>query len=256
MTEAASSGWTIGESGGLRFARSAALDAIPRVAHAFGMRFGPAGVPFLADSHGTALAEAAGVGGSIVQPLRQVHGAFVAIAEEHPGEADGIFSAGSLHAAAVRSADCVPLLIADREGGGIAAVHAGWRGTAAGIASAAVDRFEAAGIPAARLVVAVGPAIRSCCYEVGPEVVRALGAPPASTVDLSAINAERLAARGIPPGAIAVAPWCTRCRRDLFFSARGEGAAAGRMLAVIGPRGRLDASPGAGSQSPLSSRAK
>ena len=237
MTEDASNGWTVEDLGGLRFARSALLARLPRIAHAFGTRLGPNGSRFEAAAHAPALAEAAGIVAPIVQPLRQVHGAFVGLAEESPGDADGIFSAGRLRAAAIRSADCVPLLIVDRAGEALAAVHAGWRGTAGGIARAAVDRFEAAGIGAARLVVAIGPAIRSCCYEVGPEVVQALGLPAATTVDLPSINAERLARRGVPTEAITVAPWCTRCRRDLFYSARGDGAGTGRMLAVVGPAG-------------------
>ncbi|HEX4825201.1 MAG TPA: polyphenol oxidase family protein [Candidatus Polarisedimenticolaceae bacterium] len=229
--------WTIGVAGGLTLVRCAALDSVPGIAHAFGTRTGPGGVPFDAASHATALAEAAGVGRPIVQPLRQVHGTFIATADARPGEADGVLVTLGDRGAAVRSADCVPILVASRDGHAFAAVHAGWRGIAAGIVNAAVDRFEGEGIPPEHLVAAIGPAIRACCYEVGPEVLDALGLPSSRTVDLPAIVAERFTARGVPAAQVAIAPWCTRCRSDLFYSARGEGTGTGRMLSVVGPAG-------------------
>src|SRR5213075_2214322 len=134
--------------------------------------------------------------------------------------------------------------IADRNGGAMAAVHAGWRGTAAGIATAAVRGFEHAGIPPERLVAAIGPAIGPCCYEVGAEVARALGTSAARTVDLPALNRAQLAGAGIAEAAVHTAPWCTRCRSDLFFSARGEGSSTGRMLSVVGPAGPALTPPG------------
>src|SRR5262245_24830870 len=176
--------------------------------------------------------------------LRQAHGAIVIDA---PGSADarptadGVYRASSSPSPAipaVRTADCVALLIADPRSGAAAAVHAGWRGTAAGIAANAVERFGREG--AGALVVAMGPAIGGCCYEVGDEVVRALSLrtpgrshvfPDAgggrARVDLRAANAAQLVAAGVRPEAIHAAPWCTRCRNDLFFSVRAEGPAAG-----------------------------
>ena len=147
---------------------------------------------------------------------------------------------------AVRSADCVPLLLVDPRGRATAAVHAGWRGTAAGIAAAAVERMRALGAGNG-LVVALGPAILGCCYEVGEEVVAALGTPEAVArrrpgelpkVDLHAANVVQLLAAGVRREDIHRAPWCTRCRNDLFFSARAEGARAGRLMAAAGPAAR------------------
>ena len=241
---------------GLRIARCDALDAIPGIAHAFSTRvahgrsdfdLGPAGDgPPEVSSRRAALCRAAGLGGASPPVLRQVHGTTL-VEDGRPAEADGgiaLFAAGVTAAPAVRSADCVTLLIADRAGSAVASVHAGWRGTAAGIASLAVHRLGALGVPAERLVVALGPAVGPCCYEVGPEVVAALGgfARPTgagrSTVDLHAALVGPLTAAGVTSRAIHAAPWCTRCRNDLFFSVRAEGASAGRLMAVIGRTGQ------------------
>jgi hypothetical protein len=132
----------------------------------------------------------------------------------------------------------------------VAALHAGWRGAAAGIGTSAVERFAAEGVDAADLVVALGPAILGCCYEVGDDVVSALravcGTPAdyvarspsgSTTVDLHAAIRAQLVAAGVPAGSIHAAPWCTRCRNDLFFSFRAEGPAAGRLMAAVGPAG-------------------
>jgi YfiH family protein len=168
-----------------------------------------------------------------------------------PPAADGVVADGAPEGTpipAVRTADCVAILLADSEGRVLGALHGGWRGLAAGIASRAVSRFAAAGARREDLVVALGPAILSCCYEVGAAVVDALGqtcGPTAGyvrqsrsglmSVDLHAAAAAQLAAAGVPPAAIHAAPYCTRCRNDLFFSFRAEGTHAGRQMAGIGP---------------------
>jgi YfiH family protein len=176
--------------------------------------------------------------------LRQVHAAGVVRAAEVPEdaipEADAavwVRADGPARAPAVRTADCVPVLLAERSGRAAAAVHAGWRGTAAGIAAAAVRALTEQGYSPAHLIAALGPAIGGCCYEVGPEVLAALGiqASGPARVDLHARLREDLRAAGVPAAAIHAAPWCTRCRADLFFSYRREKEGAGRLMAVIGP---------------------
>ena len=94
-----------------------------------------------------------------------------------------------------------------------------------------------AGVEPGELVAALGPAILPCCYEVGPEVLEAVGiaARGPGRLDLHACNRRQLREAGVPEGSIHAAPWCTRCRSDLFFSFRREGGAAGRLMAVIGP---------------------
>src|SRR5437762_971927 len=150
---------------------------------------------------------------------------------------------------AIRTADCLPILIADPERRAIAAVHAGWRGTLEGGTEAAVSEMARsfASKPAS-LLAALGPSIRSCCYEVGPEVEEAfrnrspenqaffLRPNPESRarLDLVAANLAQLDSSGIPSSQIHVADFCTACRTDLFFSHRKEGALTGRMMAVIG----------------------
>lgn len=100
--------------------------------------------------------------------VTQVHGSRVveATAPGNLGEADAIFTARPGLPAAVAAADCVPIVL---EGDSVVAVvHAGWRGAAAGVVDAAIDRLNTAGTPPRRA--AIGPAIGPCCYEVGADV--------------------------------------------------------------------------------------
>jgi purine-nucleoside/S-methyl-5'-thioadenosine phosphorylase / adenosine deaminase len=150
---------------------------------------------------------------------------------------------------AIRTADCLPILIADPERNAVAVVHAGWRGTLAGVTEAAIAELALAfGSKPASLVAALGPSIRACCYEVGPEVEEAfrqrspenqayfLRPDPKARARLDLVAAARAALRrsGVPTPQIHIADFCTACRTDLFFSHRKEGANTGRMMAVIG----------------------
>ena len=117
--------------------------------------------------------------------VTQVHGRAVVVvrAGESPfppgkrPEADVLVSDAPDTAVAVRAADCTPILIADPETGAVAAVHAGWRGTAAGAVVAAVEALgREFGARPEHLVAAIGPAIGPCCYQVGPELVDAFAA--------------------------------------------------------------------------------
>jgi purine-nucleoside/S-methyl-5'-thioadenosine phosphorylase / adenosine deaminase len=154
-------------------------------------------------------------------------------------------------AVAVKAADCVPILMA-HPGGAVAAVHAGWRGTAQGIAGrAAKDLAGAAGGSPREIVAAIGPSIGPCCYEVGPEVRETFHvagfaerdldrwflpaeSPTATHVlDMWQSNADQLIAAGVDPANVHVAGLCTATHNDWFWSYRREGAKAGRMLAVI-----------------------
>lgn len=249
----------------MTLARCAALDPIPGVAHAFSTRlaFGRADFDlgpvekeaFSPESRCAAFLRAAGLGHARPAFLTQVHGGVIVKAErpwERPPAADGsirsVRHGPRCPVPVVRSADCVAVLLVDREATAVAAVHAGWRGVAAGIGANAVARFVAEGVAPRDLVVAMGPAILGCCYEVGEDVVAALGAacgPPARfvtkaaagglSVDLHAALRSQLVAAEVPLESIHAAPWCTRCRPDLFYSFRGEGPATGRLLAAVGP---------------------
>lgn len=152
---------------------------------------------------------------------------------------------------AVKTADCVPILIGDEISGAFAAVHAGWRGTVASVVRRAIEQMQKQyGAQGENVRAAIGPAAKLCCYEVGVEVLaqftdrfpqsRKLFAPTRdghARIDLQAANREQLISAGVAPHKIHVAPLCTMERTDLFFSYRREKAAqgrVGRLMSVIG----------------------
>jgi YfiH family protein len=220
--------------------------------HGFSLRSagGPSDHAFDAPGRAAALAAfEAATGLGTVRQTKQVHGAIVVegARSTEQTEADGLLSFSGGPAVGVRTADCVPILLADPNSGAVAAVHAGWRGVVAGIAPAAVARLRSA---PGGLLAAVGPAIGPCCFEVGSEVVDALvnaGAMPEDRrftigrshagkplVDLRACVAFQLEKSGLSRDAITLVGGCTFCDSQ-YHSFRREGAASGRMLAAIAP---------------------
>jgi YfiH family protein len=174
---------------------------------------------------------------------RQVHGTVVV--EGRPGldpvAADAIVSARAGLLVGVVTADCVPVLLVHRTRRAAAAVHAGWRGAAAGVIEAAVRRL---GAPASELEAAIGPAICGRCYEVGPEVRAAFRARTGETtapawsagagrehVDLRL--AAELLLRAIGVTDVATVGPCTACGGG-FCSYRRDGAGCGRQLSFVG----------------------
>ena len=152
---------------------------------------------------------------------------------------------------AVKSADCVPVLLGDARTGACAAVHAGWRGTVARIVEHVITRMNKEyGTRAEDIRAAIGPAAGLCCYEVGAEVIEAFRANFSETeelfqptregharIDLQRANRNQLVGSGVAPSRIHIAPFCTMCRTDLFFSYRREKALAGRvgrLMSIIG----------------------
>ncbi len=152
---------------------------------------------------------------------------------------------------AVKTADCVPILIGDTRTGAFAGVHAGWRGTLAGIVTVAMEKLADEYNTKARDVrVAIGPAAGVCCYEVGQEVIDAFIVRFAGSeslfvptregharIDLFKANRDQLLAMGVPADRVHTSPLCTMCRTDLFFSYRKEKnvyGRVGRLMAVIG----------------------
>jgi len=236
----------------ITFLRSPRLAAIPGVVHAFSTRRGPGGdltLRGVASEARDQFAAAVGLAGWPVSRLVQVHSNTVravwdhGFANEEP-EGDAAFTPVPGLALSVVTADCVPILVADRDGRAVAAIHAGWRGTAEGVARKAVDTMvRELALDPADLVAVIGPRIGVCCMEVGEEVCEWFQDPSLFErlpgrlkphLDLGAANLKQLTAAGIPADRIDVSALCTRCRADLFHSYRRDGQAAGRMLSVIG----------------------
>ena len=211
-------------------------------------------LPLSADSDYQQLAESVGAGR--VVSLTQVHGAaVVAIHRDEPPldghpAADISVSNSRDVAIAVRAADCVPLLLADRETGAVAAVHAGWRGTSARAVVSALHAMEREfGTRPQNVVAAIGPSIGPCCYQVGSDLVDAFAAagherylidrwfstPRGSQLRLNVAgaNSDQLILAGVPPQQIYDVGLCTAMHLDVLTSYRAEKEKAGRIAAVI-----------------------
>ncbi len=171
--------------------------------------------------------------------LRQVHGArWVELHPStplplHPPEADAWIVTRPGVRVGIQVADCVPLFLADPQARIFALVHAGWRGTRAGILEQVVRRLLGLGARVHRLLVAAGPAIRGCHYEVGPEfdalfpgfVEHRQGR---RYLDLFQVHQATLHRLGIPAHQIVPPPYCTYEHPDRFYSYRRE-RVRGRM---------------------------
>jgi YfiH family protein len=214
---------------------------------------------------------AIGAAGREVVEVHQVHGPAVHEARRggpsHAGpndtKADALITDDPARIAAVRIADCAPILLASVDGSTVAAVHAGWRGVVLGVLPAAIERMRSIGV-AGEIVAAVGPCIGRDAFEVSDDVaiefrkvfgertphVRAAAAPGKHLIDMKAALAEQLAAAGA--SRIDILPHCTVLSQrkhlagegpsggggPMFFSHRRDGGRTGRMMAMIGPKGR------------------
>jgi hypothetical protein len=178
----------------------------------------------------------------------QVHGTSVreaSAAGAYP-ETDGLVTASPRLFVCVTVADCVPILLADPVTRAVAAVHAGWRGTAGRIVEGALELLtDRYGVRPANLLAYVGPSAANCCYSVGEDVASRFPANVVSrkdgkvTVDLKETNRLQLASAGVPEGNIEISPFCTISEPSLFHSHRRDAAASGRMMAVIGSRSEV-----------------
>ena len=193
-------------------------------------------------------------------------------ARKLPRKADGQMTDEPGLLLAIQTADCIPVLVADRKRHAVAAFHAGWRGTVKRIVETGIGRMRLAfGSRPEDLVAAIGPGIGACCYAVGEEVLsefesqfayarglfrevydadpvrkrypmlfltqRApghLALSPGLHLDLIEANRRQLLAAGLKPGSIQAVGGCTQCHTELFFSHRASHGHAGRMMAVIG----------------------
>ena len=173
----------------------------------------------------------------------QVHGSAVRVVEE-PGdypETDALVTNRRGVFLCVSVADCVPILLYDPGRNVVGVVHAGWRGSAAGITRIAVRTMtDAFGTNPSGLLASIGPSASACCYAVGPEVAARFDAGFRDEregivyLDLKGANRAQLVQSGVRPGNIEVSPHCTISEPDLFHSHRRDARKSGRMMGVIG----------------------
>ncbi len=273
--------WKTRRAGEIVLLQAGVLREISWLVHGFTTRSGLTrwDWPAAREENRRRIAQAAGAAEMRPVWLRQVHSDLVQVAgaqtESCCGDALATGQAGLL--LCIQTADCVPILLADRRRRAIAAVHAGWRGTLQRIAAKTVGRMRAEfGTRPEDVSAAIGPSIGRCCYQVGPEVAQQFAGqfaeaaewfegpfarvaentepnplpwlnrmppghqpePERLNLDLRAANCRQLEEAGVSRRRMAVSELCTKCRQDLFFSYRRDGAGTGRMLAVIGMKGK------------------
>jgi polyphenol oxidase len=213
-------------------------------------------------------------------PVRQIHSNLVVrlhatdAARPLPWKADGAITDETGILLAVQTADCIPVLVADRKRRVVGAFHAGWRGTVKRIVELGVGRMRIEfGSRPEDLIAAIGPGVGACCYAVGEDVrsqfesqfsyapqlfhevydsdpvrtkypmlfltQRAPGHSPIGPslhVNLAEANRRQLLDAGLSPKSIRVVGGCTQCQPELFFSHRGAQGRAGRLMSIIGIR--------------------
>jgi YfiH family protein len=254
--------------GAIEYLESGELSAPGFVTHAFctrrgGVSTGPyssLNLGFLAGDrvedvrrNQTLVEEAFGIPDGRLILMRQVHGDRIRILDgdgplpEELPECDGLISDRPGVALGIRTADCVPLFFVDRVRRVIGAAHAGWRGTALGIAARMVatltERFSS---HSEDLLALIGPAIGPCCYQVDTPVFEAFAAMPGADLflrpcpekgrwmlDLALANRIQIREAGVPSENIYTSGLCTSCRQDLFFSYRAGGDRSGRQINLV-----------------------
>jgi polyphenol oxidase len=191
---------------------------------------------FLQIEHGFGMRDSVLPSGLAV--LKQIH-SDVVLSATHSGpcgDGDALITNLPGLSISVRTADCYPILVIDERNRAIAAVHAGWRGTAARIVQKTLARMhEMYDTEPGHVRAAIGPGIGSCCYEVGPEVARQFGhgVDQQTHLDLVFENRKQLEDAGVPAGKIEALGICTFCDAKRFFSYRREREQAGRMTSFI-----------------------
>jgi hypothetical protein len=255
------------EQKGVVFYRFAGLDDHPTINHTIFTRLGGVSQPPFAElnlAHSVGDDRAAvkenhnriygllNISAQAVVTAWLVHGRDVSVVDQqHAGQVikhvDGLITRTPGLVLFQRFADCLPILFFDPVQSAIGIAHAGWRGTIAGVAPATVQAMQRTfGSRPEDLWAGIGPGIGPCCYAVGDDVIRAAGAVFKNAemllprvngsvhFDLPGANARQLQDLGI--GCIEVAPICTACRVDEFFSHRAEAGKTGRFGVAIGLR--------------------
>jgi YfiH family protein len=201
--------------------RASQLDAFAWLLHGFGSR--DADIPGLFANLAT---------------VKQIHSSICVPAEGRCGvlaQGDALIEDRPGSVVAIKTADCVPILLVDERLHAVAAVHAGWRGTVARVAPLAIEAMrQRFGSEPRDLHAAIGPAIGKCCYEVGPEVAAEFGEQGRVHLDLSAVNRGQLVEAGVTPERIYASNLCTRCLAGEFHSFRRDREMAGRLYSFAG----------------------
>lgn len=189
--------------------------------------------------------------------LNQVHGVHIErISTKQRASAcdgDGWFfeakltKSGPAIAYGIKTADCLPVMLVSKHSQHRAVLHAGWKGVIADIFTRAVDLFQAEGIEAEMLEVAIGPSARSCCYQIGSELIEEISKIQAGNerresfieqrdgshyANLQEVVKFQAESAGIPATQVLVSSICTICSSD-FFSFRRDGDESGRQLSFI-----------------------
>jgi len=203
--------------------RVSELDVFPWLVHGFGTRYSDIPAQF-----------------SRLATLKQIHSSTCIAADGRTGvlgQGDALLENTAGSVVAVKTADCIPILLVDERGRAVAAVHAGWRGTAARIAQKAVESMqERFGTNPDWLHAAIGPGIGACCYEVGPDVMEQFGGQGRGFLDLAAENERQLQETGVTRSRIYASNLCTMCRNGEFHSFRRDRESAGRLYSFAGIR--------------------
>ncbi len=201
------------ESGGLGLHHSSLLAEIPGVEHGFGTRHTPewpGRAATVKQIHSTEVCEVSTIGVA--------------------GEADALITRTAGLWIAIKTADCLPLLVVDLSQRQVAAIHAGWRGVAGRIIDRTLERMKA---EPTSLRVAIGPGIGPCCFEVGADVATQFGKSGRTCVDLAQACRDQFCALGVPARFISQSTACTRCGETDFHSFRRDRESAGRMFSAI-----------------------
>jgi YfiH family protein len=173
---------------------------------------------------------------------KQIHSDRVLLVESPgpQGEGDALISNRPGIQLGIRTADCLPILVADTANRAVAAIHAGWRGVISDIVSKTVHAMcQRFGTKSSDLVIAIGTGIGACCFEVGPEVAVQFGLSGRTKVDLVETTCRQLRRNGVSMGQISSSGLCSNCDAELFESYRRDREAAGRMVATIGLMGSV-----------------
>ncbi len=198
---------------------------------------------FSSDEDRKRLAEIIGLNSEKLVVPKQVHGHRVQYCKS-PGEladTDAIISNSENVVLSIQVADCIPLFILDKNSKMVGLVHAGWKGTAKGIVSKTIHEIKIHNESQNNIMVLIGPSIKQCCFEIGPEVADEFsndylvqGSGDRSFLDLQGVVKKQLMNVGIKNENIIDLDECTCCQPKKYYSYRRDGKQAGRMIAVCG----------------------